>query len=68
MHGNQAELNRISKVIIGCAPAVANKLGSGFLEKVYENALAYEWTCPGIVESWELAFSLSELPAYRPPG
>jgi hypothetical protein len=25
------------------------------------------WTCPGFVESWELAFSLSELPAYRPP-
>ena len=48
MHGNQAELNRLSKVIIGCALAVANTLGSGFLEKVYENALAYELRKAGI--------------------
>jgi GxxExxY protein len=48
MHENQAELNRLSKVIIGCALAVANTLGSGFLEKVYENALAYELRKAGI--------------------
>ena len=36
------ELNVLSEKIIGCAYDVANKLGSGFLEKVYENALAYE--------------------------
>ena len=48
MHGNQAELNRLSKLIIGCALAVANTLGSGFLEKVYENALAYELRKAGI--------------------
>ena len=48
MHGNEAELNRLSKVIIGCALAVANTLGSGFLEKVYENALAYELRKAGI--------------------
>ena len=28
--------------IIGCAYIVANTLGHGFLEKVYENALAHE--------------------------
>jgi GxxExxY protein len=28
--------------IIGCAFKVSNTLGTGFLEKVYENALAYE--------------------------
>jgi len=28
--------------IIGCAYRVANELGPGFLEKVYENALAHE--------------------------
>ena len=28
--------------IIGCAYTVANTLGPGFLEKVYENALAHE--------------------------
>ena len=36
------EINRITEKIIGCAYKVANELGCGFLEKVYENALAYE--------------------------
>jgi GxxExxY protein len=31
-----------TEAIIGSAYAVANALGSGFLEKVYENALAHE--------------------------
>ncbi len=31
-----------TEAIIGCAYAVANTLGNGFLEKVYENALTYE--------------------------
>ncbi len=48
MHADEAELNRLSKVIIGRALAVANTLGSGFLEKVYENALAYELLKVGI--------------------
>lgn len=48
MHGDESELNRLSKVIIGCALAVANMLGSGFLEKIYENALAYELRKAGI--------------------
>jgi hypothetical protein len=34
--------NKVSERIIGCAYTVANSLGSGFLEKVYENALAHE--------------------------
>jgi GxxExxY protein len=36
------DYNKITERIIGCAFAVSNKLGSGFLEKVYENALALE--------------------------
>ena len=32
----------LTKTIIGCAYTVANTLGNGFLEKVYENALAHE--------------------------
>src|SRR5579859_2659574 len=36
------ELNEITEKIIGCSYAVSNDLGVGFLEKVYENALAYE--------------------------
>ncbi|MCX6547399.1 MAG: GxxExxY protein [Acidobacteria bacterium] len=34
--------------IIGCAYLVANGLGSGFLEKVYENALAHELRKAGL--------------------
>lgn len=39
---NEEELNALTEKIIGCAFAVSNTLGSGFLEKVYENALALE--------------------------
>ena len=41
-------LNEISGRIIGCAYAVANSLGCGFLEKVYENALAHELRKAGL--------------------
>ncbi len=34
--------NPITEKVIGCAYIVSNGLGSGFLEKVYENALAHE--------------------------
>ena len=36
------ELARITRRILGCVYRVSNKLGCGFLEKVYENALAIE--------------------------
>jgi len=35
------EINPITEKIIGCAYAVSNSLGQGFLEKVYENALVH---------------------------
>jgi GxxExxY protein len=35
-------VNEITEAIIGCAYTVGNTLGPGFLEKVYENALAHE--------------------------
>ena len=38
------ETNAITEKIIGAAYAVSNTLGSGFLEKVYENALFIEIT------------------------
>jgi len=41
-------LNALSERIIGCAFTVANRLGSGFLEKVYENALAHELRKAGL--------------------
>ena len=37
------DFNSITESIIGCAFNVSNTLGSGFLEKVYENALAVEF-------------------------
>jgi GxxExxY protein len=42
MTADRGRLNKTSERIIGCAFAVSNGLGSGFLEKVYENALAHE--------------------------
>ena len=36
------EPNQITERIIGCVHRVSNTLGSGFLEKVYENALVLE--------------------------
>ena len=42
MNADERRLDSITEKIIGCAYRVANVLGSGFLEKVYENALAVE--------------------------
>src|SRR5438552_173687 len=41
-------LNGISEKIIGAAFTVANALGCGFLEKVYENALFHELRKQGL--------------------
>jgi GxxExxY protein len=38
----RAHLDQITEKIIGCAYDVHRELKNGFLEKVYENALAYE--------------------------
>jgi len=38
----------VTEKIIGCAYTVANTLGSGFLEKVYENAMAHELRKAGL--------------------
>ena len=41
-HGSsQDDLNGLTEMVIGCAFEVQNELGCGFLEKVYENALAH---------------------------
>lgn len=41
-------LDQITKKVIGCVHQVSNGLGSGFHEKVYENALAVELTQTGL--------------------
>ncbi|BAY08105.1 GxxExxY protein [Calothrix sp. NIES-2098] len=42
-------MDRITEKVIGCAFTVGNGLGCGFLEKVYENALAYELRKNGLL-------------------
>ena len=42
------ETNAITEAVIGCVMQVSNTLGSGFLEKVYENALAVECRRSGL--------------------
>ena len=48
MNADEGKLNSVSERIIGCAFVVANALGSGFLEKIYENALAHELRKAGL--------------------
>ena len=45
---SENELDEITHKIIGCAFKVSNSLGCGFLEKVYENALAHEMVKTGL--------------------
>jgi GxxExxY protein len=50
MHAEHADIDRLNDLsgrVIGCAFTVLNTLGVGFLEKVYENALAYELRAAG---------------------
>ena len=42
------EINNITEKIIGCAIKVHKNLGSGFLESVYQSALAYEMNKAGL--------------------
>ena len=45
---NANRLNEVSRLIIGRAFVVSNTLGSGFLERIYENALTYELRNQGL--------------------
>ena len=48
MDADEHGLNQLTEAIIGCAFRVSNKLGCGFLEKCYENALAIEFRKVGL--------------------
>jgi GxxExxY protein len=49
MNANERELtNKLIEQVIGAIYEVANKLGAGFLERVYERALALELRSRGI--------------------
>ena len=45
---DKVELDAITERIIGAAHKVSNTLGAGFVEKVYENAHAYEMRKDGL--------------------
>ncbi len=45
---HKSETDKITEKIIGCAFTVSNRLGCGFLEKVYDNALAIELRKAGL--------------------
>ena len=45
----QKQLDRVTAKIIGAAQRVSSALGIGFLEKVYENALAIELRKGGVL-------------------
>jgi GxxExxY protein len=55
---NADMLNALSERIIGCAFTVANGLGSGFLERVYENALAHELRKAGLAVAQQQGVSV----------
>jgi GxxExxY protein len=59
MHTDRAKLNIITEQIIGCAFTVANTLKCGFLEKVYENALAYELTKNGLMVTQQIGIAVN---------
>jgi PD-(D/E)XK nuclease superfamily protein len=44
----RSRLDQITERIIGCVHQVSNFLGTGFLEKVHENALSVELTQAGL--------------------
>jgi GxxExxY protein len=49
MNTDDGRLDSVTRTVIGCAYRVANTLGCGFLEKVYENALAHEIRRAGLL-------------------
>ena len=50
-----SDINKLTELVIGCAYRVGGALGSGFLEKVYENALALELRKGGITVDQQFA-------------
>ncbi len=47
--------NAISKVVLDCAFKIHTQLGSGLLEKVYRECLAYELTKAGLLAEQEVS-------------
>ena len=58
MDADHQRLNEISGKVIGAAMKVSNALGSGFLEKVYENALVHELRKSGLAVKQQYAMAV----------
>jgi GxxExxY protein len=58
MHTDRTIINGVTERIIGCAFTVANTLKCGFLEKVYENALAHELAKNGLVVAQQIGITV----------
>jgi GxxExxY protein len=58
MNADENRLNEITERVIGCAYVVANTLGTGFVEKVYENSLAYELRKAGVTVEQQRAIKV----------
>ena len=59
MHTDEEMLNQITERIIGCAFTVANVLGCGFAEKVYENAMVHELRKSGLSVEQQKAITVA---------
>ncbi len=57
MDTGEDRVNLLAKRIIGCALTVLHSLGTGFLEKVYENALVYELRKSGLASRNNIPWS-----------
>jgi GxxExxY protein len=58
MDTDEKQINQITEKIIGCAFKVGSKLGCGFLEKCYENAMAYELRKAGLRVEQQVALKV----------
>src|SRR3954462_14478431 len=58
MNTDKVASNLLSEKIIGCAFVVSSALGVGFLEKVYENALAHELRKAGLLVEQQHAIAV----------
>ena len=60
MNANERELiDVLARKVIGAAYEVSNHLGSGFLEKVYERALALELRSQGVANATQVPLTVN---------
>jgi GxxExxY protein len=58
MNTDEHRLNELTEATIGCAFRVSNKLGNGYLEKVYRNSLCVELAKLGLQYQKEVRFTV----------